>query len=478
MKKMLFFLCVCLTLNAFSTWVYDPSAKTITDGSWVLNVYPVNGGLEIGKPSTESSQDGYNVQNQGSGILDLSGFYVDTGLKIVSIKKNALRNNAAMTTFIAPDVVSIGNNALIKMTGLVEITISSDVSNMGTSAFEGCRALVNISPRVFNKITAVPNRLFYECLALDGTLSFPNATSLGSQSFYKTSALDKIIVGSQLKSISSESMRSCGISAFEPEELPNLTLIGSSAFGAAANLKSNFVLPAIKELSGFNGSGIESVTAVNAMSIAGSAFKECANLQFVEFNPALTNIAGNAFNGCGKLKRVTAYIPDTCSSLGNCAFEYCSSLAMPLRIANQKITALSADSFRSTAAAFTGPVEIYSPITSIGDGCFRGSKRGQIYRFYGRKAPTTFSGGVFSFATDVQGVSGNVGVYVQIMKRSAVEGWRAFCSTEYTDEQLATLPGYPGKKAIGVTIRKDGSKNNYSWYVDCSPPIGTSITIL
>ena len=482
MKRILVLLSVVvLAYGANAAWSYNSSAKTITDGTWVLNAAAISSGLELG--TSEAAGSGFNSANAGSGILDLTSFYEDTGYRIVSIRKNALRGKTSpITQFIAPDVVSVGDYAFTDSSSLVNISISQDVSSIKPSAFSGCKLLANIYPRVFNNLTVVPANLFSNCSSLEGELSFPNATSVGNDAFNATTKLGRIVLNSSITSFGSQCFLKSGITNLVPESYPNLTTIGSAAFNNASNLKGNFSFPSLTALGAQNtfvkAANIESVSIPNVKDIPRASFQECRKLKFVEFHPGCTNIGVNAFNGCSVLERITAYIPDSCEAIGSTAFTYCYKLAMPLRIANPAITNLTAELFRETAGAFSGPAEFYSPIAVVGSGCFRGTKRAQIYRFYGNKAPESFNKGAFDFAlTPTPGVTSGIGVYIQVMKKSALEGWRAYCDSAYADN-LSTLIGYPGKKAIGVFVRSYGSRSNYNWIVDCAPPAGTMITIL
>ena len=98
------------TLNA--AWTYDESAKTISDGKWVLNVEVVNGSLQLGKYNSNSSNAAVASHDASYTDLDFTSFYDDTNWRITAIKQNGFRGNTYITSFVAPDVVTVNRHIL------------------------------------------------------------------------------------------------------------------------------------------------------------------------------------------------------------------------------------------------------------------------------------------------------------------------------------------------------------------------------
>ncbi len=617
------------TLNA--AWTYDESAKTISDGKWVLNVEVVNGSLQLGKFNSVSSNAAVASRDASYTDLDFTSFYDDTNWRITAIKQNGFRGNTYITSFVAPDVVtvnsyslaglssltnmvlsqnvktlaayafeknslmtnfypqtmnnitiiksavfdsctglsetlsfpeatavekfafrncsnlkgvsvpnvtsiepqsfrscsgivgdvefpevkfvgeqsfqycnkitkfsfpnattvgnnafsscaavtnfylpksvSLGNNSFQDCKKLGDITLSADISSIGSSAFSTCSSLSNIFPRVFDSLSTVSQQCFYNCRSLKGTLSFPNVTVIGTSAFH-SAAVEELILNDKITSFGQEAFRNCAFTNIVPQKFPKLSSSGANAFYNASKLVANFEFPLVEILRGFRGAEkLQSLKAPNALSIASEAFMDCASLKLVEFSASLTNISGNAFTDCTKLESITSYIPDTVYGFG-ASFYNCTSLKMPLRIANPSITTIGYECFRYTAAAFVGPVQIFSPIKTISTRAFQNNKTGQVYEFYSKTAPTSVDFSAFSVGPG-NGL-GKAGAQLHIMKQSALEGWLNLCPTKYSHEQMAKMPGYPGEKAIGV-VQNNGY---YQWIVNCAPGAGTLISIL
>ena len=446
-------------------WVYDPGAKTITDGTWVLNVNVVDDGLQLGDGSNGGA---INSGNAGSGDLDLREVYADTGYRVVSIRDNAFKGVSVVSSLVAPDVVQIKANAFYSCK-LTNIVVSADISAVGNFAFCSSK-LQDITPRTF-KIAAVPGSMFESCSSLQGDLSFPDATVVSAGAFKSTSAIGTIQFSERVTTIDTEAFRGSAVANILPLYMPNLVTLGDNCFYGAANLVGDFVWPKVTSIRGFRSARkVTSVVATNALIVGSACFRDCSALTNVQYSANATNIMGNCFYGCGNLESVGAYLPDTLQAFGG-GFYSCSKLAMKLRIASPYITNLPGECFRGSASAFVGDVDIYSPLTTIGARAFQSSKAGQVYNFYAKSAPANVDFTAFNASGGNGG--GRLGAYLKVYCQSALAGWQALCAI--TDEsELASLPGYPGDKAVGAV----NSSGYYHWVIDCTPPSGTLITVM
>ena len=470
MKKQVALFCIsaAFATGGYAEWSYDSSAQTITDGTWVLNVSTINNStnLRLGKGG---NGDAINSTNAGSGDLDLSGFEGDTGRKILQVRSNAFKSVSVVSSLVIPDVTTIEANAF-NSCKLTNIVISADFSNPGNSIFYAAK-LQDISPRTFTKITSITTSMFASCSALKGRLSFPNATVVNTGAF-NGSALEHLEFSENLRSIGNEAFRSCAsLTNIVPQNMPNLNSIGDNCYYGASVLQGDFVFPKIPILRGFrNAVKITSIVATNATKIGSACFYDCKALTNCQFSVNATNLEGNCFYNCTSLKSITALLPDTVYALGGGIYG-CSKLAMPMRIANPRLTVLPSACFRGSMASIIGDVEIYSPITTIAAQAFQGSKQGQVFNFYADNAPSSVAFNAFN-AGGGNGY-GRLGVYIRVHSKSALAGWRALCTKTAPDE-ISSMNGYPGAGTVGVAV--DSGYNH--WIIDATPPSGTIITVM
>ena len=170
-----------------------------------------------------------------------------------------------------------------------------NATSIGSGAFSFCSGLTEIS---FSNATSIGDGAFYECTGLT-SVSLPNATSIGGSAFQSCSSLT---------SASFPNATSIGDYVFyycnklTSVSFPNATSIGSNAFDSC--------------------SGLTEISFPKATSIGKNAFCSCSNLTSVSF-PEATSIGINAFYSCSGLTSVS--IPNA-TSIGNNAFASCTLL--------------------------------------------------------------------------------------------------------------------------------------------------------
>ena len=120
-------------------WTYDATAKTISDGVWVLNVTEKNGELTI-----TSRNEATDLRSDMT--LDLTK-PIDGGLTIVAINCNyqlVPTYTTYLTTLILPETLrSIGANTFTACSGLKTITpfMPASLTTIGSQAFWLCKNL-------------------------------------------------------------------------------------------------------------------------------------------------------------------------------------------------------------------------------------------------------------------------------------------------------------------------------------------------
>ena len=292
-------------------------------------------------------------------------------------------------------VTSIDNYAFNKCTGLTSVTIGNNVTSIGNGAFYDCSGLTSVN---ISDITAwcnikfedyVSNPLNYaHHLYLNGEeikdLVIPNSViSIGTYAFYKCSGLTSVTIPSSVTSIGDCAFFYC--TDLASATIPNsVTSIGSLAFYGCSGLTS----VKISDIAGWcnitfkdsesnplsyahhlymNGEEIKDLVIPNSVtSIGDCAFFYCTGLTSVTIPNSVTSIGSRAFYRCNGLTSVT--IGNSVVSIGERTFSSCSGLTS-VTIGNS-VTSIGDDAFQWCSSLTS--VTIPNSVTSIGDGAFSG----------------------------------------------------------------------------------------------------------
>ena len=265
---------------------------------------------------------------------DLIEAYIDEyGVKFSPDRKRLLWAPRDLVSYTIPDTVTtICDRAFYWCHGLTSLTIPNSVTSIGNETFDLCQKLTSLT--IPNSVTSIGDGAFYGCSRLT-SLTIPNSvSSIGDGAFYDCSSLTSLTIPNSVTSIGNRAFKKC--SSLTSLTIPeSVTSIGDSAFENCENLTS-LTIP-------------DSVT-----SIGDSAFAGCSNLTSLTIPNSLTMIGANPFGGLtlqldnqspyfyeednvlftADKKQLLAYcstqtsysIPDSVTSIGDCAFSSCSSL--------------------------------------------------------------------------------------------------------------------------------------------------------
>ena len=199
---------------------------------------------------------------------------------------------------ISHSVMSIGDHAFYRCSGLTSVTIPNSVTSIGVGAFSGCYRLTSVT--IPNSVTSIGSYAFYNCYGLT-SFTIPNSvTSIGSGAFELCYGLTSITI-------------------------PNsVTSIGVDAFSGCSSLTS--------------------VTIPNSVtSIWDYAFSYCSRLTSVTIPNSVTSIWDYAFANCSELLDVYCYaekVPSTQSDAFDGSY---------LEYATLHVLDASIDSYKATA---------------------------------------------------------------------------------------------------------------------------------
>ncbi len=141
---------------------------------------------------------------------------VDCSENLTEIGDQAFADCAFLTSFSAPALISIGDEAFRGCTSLVTFTLPENITYIGSSVFWGCENLV--SARVECKAD-IPPLSFLGCTALTD-VSVTGAAVIGDEAFRGCSALYSITFGKELKSIGDSAFYGC-------DSLAQITFLGN-----------------------------------------------------------------------------------------------------------------------------------------------------------------------------------------------------------------------------------------------------------
>ena len=221
---------------------------------------------------------------------------------------------------IGSNVTSIGSSAFEDCTGLTSVTIGDSVTSIGSSAFYGCSNLESVTFAEGSQLTSIGNYSFYGCSSLQSIEIPAGVTSIGDSAFYDCSNLDTVYYAGSIEdwfNIEFESSTSnplyYGADLYIGGELVTAVVVPESITTIGTQLRGCTSLTSITIHSGVT-------------SIGSSAFYDCSNLESVTFaeGSGLTSIGSGAFWDCSSLKSID--IPAGVTSIGSDAFYRCSSL--------------------------------------------------------------------------------------------------------------------------------------------------------
>ncbi len=275
---------------------------------------------------TEKSQYYYSCVCGKTGTETFEYEYLYTeGLEFVQTRdgyKVSNYNGTATMVYIPKEyngkaVVKIGSYAFRGCTSLESVTIPNGVTSIGDYAFRGCTSLESIT--IPNSVTSVDNSVFLDCTSLKNVTIGNSVESIGSSAFYGCTALTKINFNATAMNDLSEYNKI-------------FSYAGQSGTGITVNIGANVTqIPACLFCPYSDGSYAPKITSAGfaensqCKSIGDFAFEYCTSLKNITIPDSVTSIGGWAFSSCDSLTSIQ--IPDSVTSIGSSAFSGCTSLA-------------------------------------------------------------------------------------------------------------------------------------------------------
>ena len=285
-----------------AAWTYDKDAGTLSDGDYTFNVKVVS----IEDPSASgTSVEGLQITGTkvvGAGTtIDFTSAKTDAANSdVISISAPQFLNKTPCTTFVAPAVMSLGQQAFRGNTTIEDVTVSDKITTFGDLTFHSASNLKTFSPTRLPNIVEITGEAFHGAKALTGDFDFPNMTKIENQVFYETS----------ITSV----------------KMPKIQVIGDFVFRNCSKLTGDFKFDSLVSLGycAFMGcSLITSFVAPDAvLNSRGYEFSGCSSLTNIVVSKELTVIGRNTFEGC----KVTSFDFPNVTEIGLQAFQRCTEL--------------------------------------------------------------------------------------------------------------------------------------------------------
>ena len=278
-----------------------------------------------------------------------------TGLK--SIGNSAFYGCKGITSITIPDsVTSIGESAFAGCRSLTSVTIGNSVVSIGWFAFDGCSGLASII--IPNSVTTIEGYAFRGCSSLTSITIGSSVTSIGGYAFRGCSSLTSITIGSSVTSIGNIVFEDCS----------NLTFIrvdeGNPVFDSRENCNA-IVMTENNELI----VGCKNTIIPNSVtSIGESAFESCSSLTSIEIPNSVTSIGVSAFRECIGLTSIT--IPNSITTIGKHAFFDCSNLTDVSL--SEGLISIGEEAFHTCAIS---TISLPQSLIRIGEQAFQGCRQ-------------------------------------------------------------------------------------------------------
>ena len=301
-----------LTTLSISVFAAEPTSGTCGDNlTWTFNTET----SELTIEGTGAMYD-YDYNNRPWESYEDSIKTVTIGNSVTAIGDNAFYWCSLTSVTIGDSVTTIGDHAFSGCTSLTSVTIPDSVTTIGNFAFTSCTALTNVT--IPDSVTTIGDRTFDSCYILTSIEVDADNEYYSSDSFGVLYNKDK-----------TELIHYPAGNARTEFTIPDsVTTIGEGAFRYCDGLTSVTIPDSVTTIGEGAFHSCDSLTSVtipdSVTTIGDEAFAYCDSLTSVTIPDSVTTIEGWAFRDCDSLTSVT--IPDSVTTIGGSAFYCCYSL--------------------------------------------------------------------------------------------------------------------------------------------------------
>lgn len=321
----------------------------------------------------------YSIR-EGAKVIEKEAFSECNSLKSVIIPNSvtiiedwAFLGCCSLRSIDIPDsVTKIGVSAFSGCSSLMSIHMPDSVTSIGYNAFEGCISLKNI--RIPDSVTSIGSNAFEECVSLKSIIIPDSVTRIEGWTFYYCKSLESIIIPDSVTSIGDSAFSDC--KSLININIPNgITSIGDSAFSNCHSLTSVTIPSSVIAIgtNPFCGCPADLKNESKAFIYEHNVLFNKDKTTLISYRAkeanyvipdSVTSIGECAFLECNSLTSII--IPDSVTSIGVCAFAQCNSLTS-INIPDS-VTTIANHAFYNCKSLKS--IKIPDSVTSIGDCAF------------------------------------------------------------------------------------------------------------
>lgn len=338
------------------------------------------------------------VLNIGEGVLSVPARLFDgEGAGTLHLREIVFAENCTVT--------SIGSQAFA-YTGITSVTIPASVTSLGSDAFRGCAALVEVYYRAQNavsqgisgsafdgagaensvftigkEVVSVPDWLLY---FIDGKANFGRLVfeegkleSIGVQAFAGVPFEGSVTLPSTVSEIGEGAFSESGIEAIYVAD-GNLSFSSADGVLFSADGRELVAYPAgradesytvtadTEEIKAYAFAGADKLNEIQiyCARVGNAAFNACTGIKVLTLGEGVETIGQSAFYGCSSVAEIVC--PSTLKAIGENAFSRCDALVSVSL--NQGLESIGSRAFAYCPAL--GEVDVPSSVTQLGSDVF------------------------------------------------------------------------------------------------------------
>ena len=304
------------------------------------------------------------VYSMFTGCSDLTAINVSAGNANYSSVDGVLFNKSATNLILYPagrqgaysisgGVTAIGTYSFQNCSGLTAVTIPASVTSIGAYAFSSCAGLRAVTVQWAAPLS-IAATVFNGCATNYIVLAAPQS----SIATYQAAA---VWSGFYFQGVSLPPSGTCGASlAWAYDMAGTLTISGSGAM-------TDFTTDARPPWYDMRAKIQTAIMPAGMTTVGNYAFQNCSSLTSANIPNSLTTIGTYAFSGCSSLASIT--IPELITSMGSYAFQNCTGLLTVIFNA-KNCASMSSNTFQGCTNLTT--VNIGDEVTAIPANAFSG----------------------------------------------------------------------------------------------------------
>ena len=248
--------------------------------------------------------------------------FKDCPIENATMPTNAISSipKAKLTTVVINGGENIPTSAFKGCTGLTSVTIGNSVTSIGWGAFQGCKGLTSIT--IPNSVTIIDWDAFNGCTGITSVTIPDSVTSIGVRAFKGCTGLTSITIPASVTKIRSDAFKNCNSLLTIYCEVTRKPIEWDSENDDGWNPDNRTVVWGYNNIT----TGSEYDYVVHSDKVYLTKYKGSSTIINIPNQIDGKDVVGfgEIFRGNINIKEVT--IPNSVTSIDNCAFRYCARL--------------------------------------------------------------------------------------------------------------------------------------------------------